>query len=196
MKLGHISASRVKDVLSNGRGKGTFGATAMTYANELALIRLGVPPLRFQTKATEWGVGHESEALCAFESFIGQEVYPHQQFVQHHTMHYLGCTPDASMSELVGVEVKCPFNPLNHLADLRSDERLKGEYYAQVQCQIEVMGWREAFIVSYDPSFPTLKTQIVAYTWELDNEFIGHMLERIAAFEIVVNEIVSELKNK
>jgi hypothetical protein len=183
-----ITASRMTDVLANGHGTDSWGETAKKYAMELALIRLGVPIQRFQgNKATEWGLEKEAEAFPALAQ-LGLHAHEHQQF---NTRGVIGCTPDGYVDDLTGVEIKCPFNPLFHAKDLTDDSRLRSSYYAQVQAQMYVMGWLSCWIVSFDPTFPSLQTQVARYQWSRHDDYITAMVTRAEAFEKLIAHYVA-----
>ena len=186
IRTGNITASRIKDVLTNGRGRDTWGKTALSYAYELALQRMGVHVDRFTSKAMQWGLDHEEEAIAALEEEMGITIGRSQQSITHPDLPFFSCTPDGLIEAHTVVEVKCP-NALNHYEDTLSDERLRDEYYPQVQAQISIIGAERAYIASFDPTFP--RKRLVVYTWERDQPYIDGMLERVKAFEQLVRSV-------
>ena len=67
-RLGRFTASRFGDLMKQGRGKNDrIGAMCETYIYEKMaeiLIRL---PHNIESRATEWGLDHEEEAIEAYE---------------------------------------------------------------------------------------------------------------------------------
>lgn len=112
-------------------------------------------------KALDWGRDHEKEALANIMLDHGRDV--EDPGLLFHTEHpWIAATPDGIIVEdrkRVSVQVKCPFNPRNHLDTLYS-KTIRPVYFYQVQWEAMVSGADAIEFYSYDPRQP-LATRLV-----------------------------------
>lgn len=175
---GHISASRVKLLLVNGKSESGFGAGALTYAKQIAREMVGAVEPDFMTFDMERGVELEWQAC---------EVYAERNLVElidcgwrsHPTVEHFGGTADRLIGTTGGVEVKCP-NNANHHANLTEWAQLK-DYTAQIQSYIAIyeLDWMDW--VSYSDNFPAPLDLSVKRVYR-DPVMIHQIEERVTEF--------------
>jgi predicted phage-related endonuclease len=180
-KAGKITASNFADVLTSGRGAEKWGKTAQTYAMNVALERLGVERPEVFAYALNWGNEQEEDAAQLYIDTTGLFIQPCDP-IAHPDYDFVGGTPDGLLGEDGIVEIKCPYNPANHLMNLQSGAQVK-DYYPQIQGYLWITGRAWCDFVSYDPRFPEhlrLYTQRV----ERDQPFIDNLQQRVIDFEM------------
>lgn len=192
LRAGLITASRAYDVMSKGRGNQLFGQMALTYAEELALERLGVPKDDYTSFAMQQGIDREPIARDMLSERLGVNIYL-PGFIVHRDFPFVGCTPDGVTdekdSERSNVEIKCP-QPKAHLAHLRG--KVDPKYVAQMQFQMWVTGLKRSYFVSYNPEFPE-NLQLAVKVYEADMDFHKELEHRCIALEEVIQGILIEL---
>ena len=181
-KRGNITPSRFADVMTAGRSKtDKFGQTAKTYAYEVALERMGVEKPQAYGVALEWGVNYEFDAIQLFQEHTGLEVGLND-VIHHPTLEFVSGTPDGLIGDDAIIEVKCPYNPVNHLANLREGAQIK-DYYWQIQGYLWLTGRAVCWFVSYDPRFPEA-TRLAVHKVGRNQEDIDRLAERVVEFEM------------
>lgn len=156
-RLGNVTASEVWKLMTEPRSKKEkFSKTAQTYILEKVHERVtGIPKESFNSIATSWGVENESLAIRNFTKRTGLEVFP-SKYYTHPDMPKAGCTPDGEVEDGGLIEVKCPYNGVNHIEyctmqDETDFKEMCKEYYWQTQMQMLVTGKAHCYFVSFDP---------------------------------------------
>lgn len=162
-RCGIVTASRNADIMTNPRSKqdqydGKWSETARSYMLEkLAELLTGVPADRFRSKATDWGTEWESkareQAVPVIQQRFGTDVQlPEGEFafVEHPSEPHVGCSPDGILGDDGLLEIKCPWNPTNHLRTVLWGE-MPEKYEPQVQGQLWVTGRKWLAFCSFDP---------------------------------------------
>ena len=106
-RRGRITGSKF-DVIMNGTER-----AKETYMNELIDQLGGAEIKRFRSKACDWGNNNEARAVAAYKLKTGAKL-AHIDFILDKDKNYCGCSPDGLVDEDGGIEVKCPYNPINH----------------------------------------------------------------------------------
>ena len=172
---GRMTASSVWQLFTKSLSV-SKGETVEKYILEKVAEHFGSFSPQFSTAATTWGHKYEAEAVAEYEKQAGYEVYAKnedQSFINY--LQYSGCTPDGLIGDVGGVQVKCPYNPANHIKyclmedqeDLKKNEY---KYYVQVQTEMMVTGREWWDFVSYDPRIENeaLKLKIIRCTPDKD----------------------------
>lgn len=102
----------------------------------------------YSGEATAWGKEMEPRALAHYELTMDVELTP-GRFGRHPQVPYVGATPDAERPGGL-VEVKCPFNPAEHLLAVYRRE-VPQVYVPQVQAELWVTGAPMLDYLSFDP---------------------------------------------
>lgn len=133
----------------------------------------------FDVPAMQWGRDHEREALDAIERRLGSRL-TEPGLILHPDFDYVGATPDGFTGTDITIQVKCPFNPKNHMKTV-IDNQISREYYMQVQWESWVSGRPVIFFASYDPRQPRV-TQLVIVDIPADLEMHDRFADNAVAF--------------
>ena len=182
-KQGKITPSGFSDMMTGGRNGQKFGATAHTYAQRIALERLGVELPEVNAWAMQHGNMYEPDAIALYEERTGLFVEPCGT-IDHPELVNVSGTPDGLIGQDGIVEIKCPYNPVNHLANLRCGEQI-AEYKWQIQGYLWITGRKWCDFVSYDPRFPDALKLYVERV-ERDDMMVMELAERVREFEGIV----------
>lgn len=184
-RLGRVTASRVKDVMAQGRG-GAPSATRKNYMMELLCQRLtGNREEGFTSAAMQRGTELEPVARSAYEIDKGVMV-EEVGLIDHPRIKGFAASPDGRVvlpTGRGGIEIKCP-NTAQHIAVMQSgkhDPQYEWQMLAQMAC--DDYDWVD--FVSFDDRLPS-ELQYVCYRFERD-------FNRIRAMESAVVEFLEEL---
>lgn len=170
-RIGMVTASRAKDVMSKGRGSEP-SKTRQAYIDELVAERLTGASQGFKgNEATAWGESHESEALGAFEEASGKLVQL-TGFLAHPEL-MAGASPDGLVGQDETIEIKCPFNTARHLRCFV--DGVPDEHIPQIQFQLWITGRRACHFVSYDPRCLNEKLRLFVGYVERDDHYVNRL---------------------
>lgn len=202
LRVGKFTASEIHRLFVSGRGKAEyFGKGAHAYIREvLAEIATGQPVGgQEKYKQMEWGEAHELEAVMEFEKRTGLVVNYNgsadPEFMSFPGFEDMaGASRDGIIEGVAIVEVKCPYDSTNHIANLfiSNQQQLKEErpdYYWQIMMNAVCSGVNKGYFVSYDPRMFNTKLRLLYMevdTWEEDvaelTERIGEAVKSVKAF--------------
>jgi len=192
-RIGLITASKAYDVMAKGKGDHLFGQMAQTYADELAMDRIGVKQDNFTTWQMEWGIEHEPDARKIYKDSRDVEVAL-PGFIIHPNYDFIGCTPDGyvvSETDEGLLEIKCP-QAKAHFDYLRNG--IPPKYMAQVQFQMMVCELDWCDFMTFNPKFPDeLKAKV--YRIEADKEYQADLLDRCIELNKLVEQIMEGVKS-
>jgi putative phage-type endonuclease len=191
LRLGKITASRVKDVLTKGRGT-SQSKTAESYMMELiAEILTGNSKPFFENDAMRWGTETEPQARAMYavnNDFVDiKEV----AFVEHNEQ--VGISPDGLIGDDGLLEIKCP-NTTTQLKRALSDD-YSADYKAQIQMQLWVTEREWCDFVSFDPRLDCDAGYLQQRVYR-DEEYIEEMKTKVYAFVEKMNELINILTTK
>ena len=191
-RLGHVTASRMSDVLA--KGKSGEAVTRQKYRMQIIAERVsGRVAESFTSAAMEWGTEHEPLARIRYEADTGYFV-DEAEFCFHPTIKWLGASPDGVISGVNAlIEIKCP-NTQTHLG-YRLDNKPPAAYINQMQCQMWVTGATYCDFVSYDPRVPE-HLQLFVSRLQRDNDLIAKMETEVVKFLGEVDDAIKQLENK
>lgn len=177
MRLGKVTASRVKDVLSKGRGTSP-SKTAESYMIELiAEVLTGESKPFFENDAMRWGTETEPQARSMYEVNNDFVTVEEVAFVEHNEQ--VGISPDGLVGEDGLLEIKCP-NTTTQLKRALSDD-YSADYKAQIQMQLWVTERQWCDFVSFDPRLDCAAGYLQQRV-ERDEEYIEEMKIKVYAF--------------
>jgi putative phage-type endonuclease len=193
-RKGIPTASMFNAVMTAPRTKkdkeaGKLSDTAFSYAVELVKQRLTGEFTSVDSAATRWGSDHESFAIEAYQEVTNEKVLE-CGFVRHSDFD-CGASPDGLIGLNGGVEIKCPFNSVNHIKTFHTGQ-VPSQYVAQVQGQMWVLNLDWIDFVSYDPRMPK-HSKIKIIRVERDQEFIDRLEESIKSFTKFLDKLEAEL---
>lgn len=189
LRLGLVSASRFKDLMSAPRSKSElFSATSKSYMLELIAEILTGEQKEVSGKALEWGSNNEKSAQIeyAFE----QGVTVDEIGICLTDDRQVGASPDGFIGSDGGLEIKCPYNSANHIATVVSGEMPK-EHMAQVQGNLWVNDRLWWDFVSYDPRIEGSGRLFIIRIYR-DEEYIAKLQEKLTAFLIEMKRILKQ----
>lgn len=186
LRLGKVTASKFKDVMTNGRGNKP-SATAKTYMIKLvAEVLRGESLPFFESDAMKWGTETEPQARAMYELKNDVEV-KEVAFVELNE--FVGVSPDGLVGDEGLLEIKCP-NTETQIKRFLDDVGLPGDYEAQVQGQLWVTGRQWCDFVSFDPRIDVEASYIQTRVYR-DEEYIAKLEEKVSIF---VEEMKSMIK--
>ena len=189
-RLGKITASKIADVMSKGKG-GAESAGVRNYRAQLVCERLtGVVEESYTNGAMQRGTELEPLARECYEFIKGVTV---QQigFVHHPTIPQSGASPDGLIEDAGLVEIKCP-NSATHI-DYLLENVPPAAYVKQMMWQMACTGRQWVDFVSYDPRLPE-EMQLFIVRLERDEAMIKEMETAVIAFNQSVERMISDLK--
>ena len=192
-KLGKISASMAKDVMTSGRGKDEpFGATFLSRAKSVGAGRIG------------WDVSVDLDGNPDIErgrelEWEAVETYMEERFADVHSAQIwqsidgtcFGCTPDGLVGTDGMIEVKAPRSH-NHLANILEQAQLK-QYIPQMQFSLWVTGRQWCDFISFDPTAPD-GLKLYVYRVERDEVYIESLSMRAFEMDRIADEYADVLK--
>ena len=187
LRLGKVTASKMKDVMSNGRG-GAPSKMAETYMIELIAERLtGEEKPFFENDAMKWGTKTEPLARAMFEMREGLEV-EEVAFIERDDD--TGVSPDGLIDDDGMVEIKCPTTTTQIKRALSDD--YAAEYNDQIQMQLWVSGRKYCYFLSFDPRLECAAGYLLQKV-ERDEVYIAEMEKKTNAFVLKMNELMEKL---
>lgn len=194
-RIGKVTASRVKDVMTTGRG-GAPSATRKNYMMELLCERLsGKTAPSFSTPAIRRGIELEPVARGMYEMNSPHDV-KEVGLIDHPSILMFGASPDGIVilpEAKGGIEIKCP-NTAQHVAVIQSgqhDPQYEWQMLAQMACA--ELEWVD--FVSYDDRLPA-QLDYVRYRFERDDRRITEMERAIVEFLQELDELEKEMRER
>ena len=187
-RLGKVTASRVADVLSKGRGNAP-SKTAESYMMELIAETLaGKSKPFFESAAMRWGTETEPQARAMYvvnNDFVDvKEV----AFVEHNEQ--VGISPDVLVGNDGLLEIKCPETTTQLKRALSED--YSADYKAQIQMQLWVTEREWCDFLSFDPRLECAAGYLQQRVYR-DEEYIKEMKTKVYAFVKKMNELIEQL---
>jgi len=188
MRPAHLSPSGFKKMMTSGRKKDeVFGATAISYAEEIVQAMLGVYN-DFTSAEMQWGIDNEPHAIKRYEMEKFTTVDQKQRII-HPKYDYISGEPDGLVDGGI-IEVKCP-NSANHFKNIIEGAQIE-LYKWQIQGYLWLTDRNWCDFVSYDPRYP-VELQISINRVVRDEDMIQQLEERS---QIFWHEIVTPLIQK
>ena len=189
LRLGKITASRVKDVLTKGRGTSP-SKTAESYMMELIAETLtGRSKPFFENDAMRWGTETEPQARAMYEVNNDFVAVKEVAFVEHNDQ--IGISPDGLVGDDGLLEIKAP-NTTTQLKRALSDD-YSSDYKAQIQMQLWVTEREWCDFVSFDPRLECASGYLQQRVYR-NEEYIEDMKIKVYAFVERMNELINQLK--
>lgn len=194
-RLGCTTASRIDDVMSKPRTKGS-GETSgrKNYKAQLVLELLTGKPSKDDEFESWWmkrGRELEPDARSEYELRNGVMVQT-CGFIVHPTIPRYGCSPDGLVGDSGMVQIKC-LTRANHIECLTSG--IPSDRIAQMICELSVTGREWNDFGSYHPEFPDSMKLYVRRLWRKDVlQQIEEMERAVRAFNEEVDAIYKSLQ--
>lgn len=184
IRLGRITASRMSDVMTNGRSGG-ISKTSESYMVELISEKLtGKQKDFFENDAMKWGTATEPEAREVYSVRNGFVDVEEVAFIVHDE--FIGVSPDGLVGDCGLLEIKAPTTQTQIKRALSKD--YSSDYKAQIQAQLWVSGREWCDFVSYDPRINVSASFLQQRVFR-DEEYIQEMKSKC-------DEFVTEMNNR
>lgn len=183
-RIGYATASCFSDVLAKGEG-----VTRKKYLRRLVAERLtGKPTESFSNVHTERGNELEEYARLAYESITGNLV-TEVGFIKHPTL-LAGCSPDGTIDEDGGVEIKSVIPTVQ----IETIERggYPASHKAQIMGSLWIMGRAYWDFVSYSPDMPERLRVYISRVYR-DDIYISNLETEVVKFLAEAEEMQSRL---
>lgn len=191
-RSGHVTASRIGDILTKPRKGQKDSATRANYRAQLVCEILSGKPIQddFQTWDMKRGIELEPNARVEYEMATGQDVEI-VGFVVHPKLPRAGCSPDG----LVGKEGLCQFKCPKSATHIKwfLDGIVPAEHRPQMYFEMACAGRAWSDFVSYDPNL-TGHELFIRRLPRNDAEISEIELE-VQRFNAEVDEIVGRLSD-
>jgi len=190
LRMGWITASKFKDVISNGRG-GNPSKTRLSYMYQLAAEALSNERVEgFTNEYMEWGTATEPQARAMYEFDSGNET-SEVAFIKWNNSNKIGISPDGLIGDNGGLEIKCPKTTTQIETYLSG--KMPSTHKPQVQGSMWVTGRDWWDFVSFDPRIDGAAGYFCVRV-ERDEKYIKELEEKCLAFEYELLEIIKKLK--
>lgn len=155
-RAGHVTASRIADVMAKSKTAGYEATTRANYRAEIIVELLTGIPYEdgYRSKDMERGTEMEPYAREAYRQ-QSNSVITQIGFVLHPKIAWSGASPDGLVGDDGLMEIKCPKSK-THLIYLIND-KVPADYEKQMLWQMACTGREWCDFVSYDNRFPTNK---------------------------------------
>ena len=188
MRLGKITASRMKDVLSKGRGKAP-SKTAESYMFELIAERLtGEAKPFFENDAMRWGTETEPQARAMYEVEADVDVEEVAFIIKNE---WVGVSPDGLIGSDGMLEIKCPTTITQLKRALAGN--FSEDYTAQIQSQLWVAEREWCDFLSFDPRLEGGASYLIQRVYR-DEEYIDDMYKKVEAFVVQMKEALEKIE--
>lgn len=141
--------------------------------------------------ATEWGNDQEAHAVNWYIEKTGEKVEP-MGFVKFGEL--AGGSPDGKKVDRNGIlEIKCPFNPANHIRTLIT-EQVPSKYFYQVHGNIMVTDSDHCDFISFDPRMQDDSLKMVIIRVDRDESVIQEIKDRIQEVADYMRALIEKYK--
>ena len=185
-RCGKVTASRIKDIGAKPVKGKKYNALTLTILSERIT---GVQEETPTSKAMQWGIDQEENAIAAYEKETGNFVKG-TGLIDHPVIKLSGASPDGLVNLDGQIEVKCP-STATHLNTLLTKE-IPVEYIPQITWQLACTRREWCDFVSYDPRLPE-HLQIVIIRVSTKDLDIAGVEQSVINFNIAVDKAMAEL---
>lgn len=190
-RAGHVTASRIGDLMARNRARDGWGVSRANYMAELIAERLtGSVSPSYQSAEMARGVETEPLARAAYAFFRDQSVLP-AEFVKHAAIAWAGATPDGFVGDAGLVEFKCP-NTATHIETLLGGS-IPAKYLLQMQWQMACAKRDWCDFVSFDPRMPE-RMRLFVRRLPRDDARIGELERAVETFLAEIEDTLLRLR--
>lgn len=185
-RCGKVTASRIKDIGAKPvKGKKYNDLTLTILSERITGVQEETPT----SKAMQWGIDQEENAIAAYENETGNFVKG-TGLIDHPVIKLSGASPDGLVNLDGQIEVKCP-STATHLNTLLTKE-IPVEHIPQITWQLACTRREWCDFVSYDPRLPE-HLQIVIIRVPAKDLDIAGVEQSVINFNIAVDKAMAEL---
>lgn len=185
-RCGKVTASRIKGVDAKPiKGKAHNALTLTILSERITGVQEETPT----SKAMQWGIDQEENAIAAYENETGNFVKG-TGLIDHPVIKLSGASPDGLVNLNGQIEVKCP-STATHLNTLLTKE-IPVEHIPQITWQLACTRREWCDFVSYDPRLPE-HLQIVIIRVPAKDLDIAGVEQSVINFNMAVDKAMVEL---
>ena len=188
MRLGKVTASRVGDVLSKGRGNSPSQKEKSYMMELIAETLTGQSKPFFENDAMRWGTETEPQARSMYE--INNDFVTVKEVAFIELNEFIGVSPDGLVGDNGLLEIKCPTTTTQINRAL--SDNYSSDYKAQIQMQLWISGRDWCDFVSFDPRLDCEASYLQQRVMR-DEEYIKEMQDKVFAFVEKKNELIKQL---
>ena len=149
---GYLTPSSFADLMTNDRSGTGLGKSAIAVVNRLVMDLIGTErPEEISPISCAWGKENEWLAIEEYKERYMCDV-AEAVFTVSTTHPYIGGIMDGLVGSHGGIEVKCPYNSSEHLANLIEGKQIK-QYIYQMQGYMFIYDLDWIDFVSFDPRY-------------------------------------------
>ena len=185
-RCGKVTASRIKDIGAKPVKGKKYNALTLTILSERIT---GVQEETPTSKAMQWGIDQEENAIAAYENEPGNFVKG-TGLIDHPVIKLSGASPDGLVNLDGQIEVKCPGSQ-THLNTILTKE-VPAEYVPQITWQLACTRRKWCDFVSYDPRLPEHLRLVVIRVNAEDLDIAG-IEQSVIRFNQKIDQIIAEL---
>lgn len=195
-RRGKFTSSEIHKLLTEPKLKkekeaGEFSQTAKTFIMEKVCEEFGALKKNFSNAYTEHGDEYESEARDKFIEATNYKVVE-TDFIDNGED---GGSPDGLIMDrnnniISGIEIKCPYVPVNHLNNFNiinkeTFKKYRSEYYWQTQHLMSLTSTNFWYFISYSPDFyDTWKFHYALILRDYqDTEYIKEIIQKASLYK-------------
>lgn len=187
-RLGHLTASRMSDVLATT--KSGPSASRKNYIAQLVAERLtGIVAESFVSTAMEWGTFHEPLARAEYE-ILTEQFVEQDGFIKHPTIEWCGASCDGFVGSDGLTEIKSP-NTATHI-DYLLGQKPPAKYIPQMALQLACTRRQWCDFVSYDPRMPE-EHRLFIVRYRPEPGYLETIEKEARAFLGEVQEVIDRL---
>lgn len=185
-RIGNITASRIKDMLAEGKG-----VSRAKYAAQLAAERLTGKPHRssFVTTSIDHGNEFEAHARIKYE-LLNAVMVEESDFIPHPQISQSGASPDGLVNDDGLAELKCP--DTHTFLEYKLKNEIPRIYRLQMTWQLACTRRKWCDFVAYDPDLPDedgyLQIRFIPTSQEIEDMELA-----VIKFNLDVEEIIKEI---
>ena len=185
-RCGKVTASRIKDIGAKPVKGKKYNALTLTILSERIT---GVQEETPTSKAMQWGIDQEENAIAAYENETGNFVKG-TGLIDHPVIKLSGASPDGLVNLDGQIEVKCP-STATHLNTLLTKE-VPAEHVPQITWQLACTRRKWCDFVSYDPRLPEHLRLVVIRVNAEDLDIAG-IEQSVIRFNQKIDQIIAKL---
>ena len=193
-RAGMFTASKFKVLQGKGRSKDAlFSDTGMSYIRQKVAERFGSYEIQSTNQACKWGNEYEPKAIQSYEFEKGTLIEP-VGFISHPSISFMGASADGILLCLKGgIEVKCPFNPANHIRYATDINYIIKEHGDQMTGVMSCLELEFIDFISYDPR-SAHDTYIKRF--ERDDKKVSELEARVKLADEVAQEMIELIEQQ
>jgi len=151
----------------------------------------GVPQDEINSRYIDHGNKHEPTARQLYQWHLtAHQELKQVGFINHPSLPFCGGSPDCLVGDDGVLEIKCPYNVHNHLANIENDGTSDRDYIWQMQGNLWITGRKWCDFVSFDPRMPE-SMQLFVKRIDRDDKVIAELEAEVVDF--LKTEVVAKV---